>query len=61
MNTVSGRRELAIVFALAVLGLALVLAVAFTPWYAAVSYGDAGPSVVETIPPAAEAGVALVR
>ncbi|MFI7603310.1 hypothetical protein [Actinoplanes sp. NPDC049681] len=61
MNTVSGRRELAIVFALAVAGLALVLAVAFTPWYGGVDYGGAGPSVVETIPPAAEAGAALAR
>ncbi|WP_146164004.1 hypothetical protein [Pseudosporangium ferrugineum] len=48
----SGRRELAIVFALAVLGLALVGVVAFAPWYGSVSYGDIGPSVIETIPPA---------
>ena len=59
MNTVSGRRELAIVLALAVVGLGLVLVVAFTPWYGAVHYGGAGPSVVETIPPAA--GAALAR
>lgn len=61
MNTVSGRRELAIVFAVAVFGLALVLVVAFTPWYGVVHYGDAAPSVVATIPPAAEAGAALGR
>ncbi|BCJ54284.1 hypothetical protein Asp14428_57590 [Actinoplanes sp. NBRC 14428] len=50
MHTMSGRRELAIVFALAVLGLALVGVVAFAPWYGSVSYGDIGPSVIETIP-----------
>jgi hypothetical protein len=33
MRSTSARRELAFVFALAVLGLALVLVVVFAPWY----------------------------
>jgi hypothetical protein len=59
MDTVSARRELAIVVALAAFGLALVLVVAFAPWYAAGGLGDAGASVVQTYPP--EAGTALGR
>ena len=49
MKTVSARRELAIVLALAVLGLGLVMVVAFAPWYAPSS--RPGASVVETLPP----------
>jgi hypothetical protein len=59
MQTVSARRELGIVLALAVFGLALVLVVAFAPWYGPVVPGDAGASVVQTYPPAA--GTALGR
>jgi hypothetical protein len=62
MQTVSARRELGIVLAVAVLGLALVLVVAFAPWYGPISpgdAGDAGASVVQTYPP--EAGTALGR
>jgi len=33
MRSTSARRELVLVFALAAAGLALVLAVVFTPWY----------------------------
>ena len=36
MRSTSARRELAFVFGVACAGLALVLVVAFTPWYAAV-------------------------
>ncbi len=50
MKPVSARRELAIVLALAVLGLVLVSAVAFTPWYEPT--GHAGAAVVHTVPPA---------
>ncbi|MEV6597153.1 hypothetical protein AB0M36_09865 [Actinoplanes sp. NPDC051346] len=53
MHTASARRELAIVFALAVLGVGLVVIVAFAPWYGSVSYGGARPAIVETTPPAA--------
>ncbi|WP_173745408.1 hypothetical protein [Actinoplanes sp. TFC3] len=49
MKPVSARRELALVLALAVLGLGLVLAVAFIPWY--VPAGHPGAAVVSTIPP----------
>ncbi|MFI5931726.1 hypothetical protein [Actinoplanes sp. NPDC051494] len=49
MKSVSARRELAIVLALAVLGLGLVMAVAFAPWYGPSS--RPGASVVETVPP----------
>ena len=59
MQTVSARRELGLVLALAVLGLALVLIVAFAPWYGPVVPGDAGASVVQTLPP--EASAALGR
>ncbi|MEV4707245.1 hypothetical protein [Actinoplanes sp. NPDC049316] len=55
METVSARRELAIVVALAVLGLCLVLVVAFAPWYASSGYDGAGARVVETVPPKAAA------
>ncbi|AGL20785.1 hypothetical protein [Actinoplanes sp. N902-109] len=48
MKSVSARRELAIVLALAVLGLGLVLAVAFVPWYVP---AGAAATVVSTIPP----------
>ncbi|OJF12508.1 hypothetical protein [Couchioplanes caeruleus] len=51
MHTLSARRELALVFALAVLGVGLVVLVAFAPWYGSVSYGDARPAIVETTPP----------
>ncbi|GGQ40102.1 hypothetical protein [Couchioplanes azureus] len=51
MHTVSARRELALVFALAVLGVALVLVVAFAPWYGPLDYGGATPAIVETTPP----------
>jgi hypothetical protein len=60
MDTMSARRELAIVVALAVLGLCLVLVVAFAPWYASSGYGGTGAGVVETVPPKA-APVAAAR
>ncbi|MEU8611067.1 hypothetical protein AB0C29_24075 [Actinoplanes sp. NPDC048791] len=56
MQTVSARRELGLVLALAVFGLALVLVVAFAPWYGPVP-GDAGASVVQTLPPDATAAL----
>jgi hypothetical protein len=59
MQTVSARRELGIVLALAVLGLALVLLVAFAPWYGPAATGDAGASVVQTYPPGS--GTAIGR
>jgi hypothetical protein len=59
MQTVSARRELGIVLALAVFGIALVLIVAFAPWYGPIAPGDAGASVVQTFPP--ETGTALGR
>ena len=59
MQTVSARRELGIVVALAVFGLALVLVVAFAPWYVPSGSGGAGARVVQTNPP--EAGTALGR
>ncbi|GAA2506568.1 hypothetical protein [Winogradskya humida] len=52
MKTVSARRELAIVLALAVFGLGLVMAVAFTPWYTPAS--KAAPTVVETVTPGSQ-------
>lgn len=52
METASARRELAIVVALAVLGLCLVVVVAFAPWYASAG-GGTGAQVVETVPPKA--------
>jgi hypothetical protein len=51
MQTVSARRELAIVVALAVLGLAVVFLVAFAPWYAPHGPRDAGAPLVHTDPP----------
>ncbi|MEU8229330.1 hypothetical protein AB0C12_06965 [Actinoplanes sp. NPDC048967] len=57
MQTVSARRELGLVLALAVFGLALVLVVAFAPWYGPVVPGDAGASVVQTLPPDATAAL----
>jgi hypothetical protein len=59
MQTVSARRELGIVLALAVFGLALVLVVAFAPWYGPAGSGGAGASVIQTYPP--ETGTALGR
>ena len=59
MQTVSARREVGIVLALAVFGIVLVLVVAFAPWYGPVGPGDAGASVVQTLPP--EAGSTLGR
>ena len=59
MQNVSARREMGLVLVLAVFGLALVLVVAFAPWYSPVVPGDAGVSVVQTLPP--EAGAALGR
>ena len=59
MDSVSARRELAIVVALAVFGLGLVLVVAFAPWYGTVATGDAGASVVQTYTP--DPGTALGR
>jgi hypothetical protein len=58
MDTVSARRELAIVVALAVFGLALVFVVAFAPWYSPTGLDDAGPAVVRTYPP--ETGTAAL-
>ena len=57
MQTVSARRELALVLAVAVFGLMLVLVVAFAPWYGPVVPGDAGASVVQTLPPDATAAL----
>jgi hypothetical protein len=54
MDTTMGRaarRELAVVFGLASLGIMLVLLVAFAPWYEPVMAATGGPSVVETVPP----------
>lgn len=59
MQTVSARRELAFVVALAVLGLGLVLIVAFAPWYAPVGARDARATVVQTYEP--RAGAVLGR
>ncbi|GID95839.1 hypothetical protein ACFQFC_28010 [Amorphoplanes digitatis] len=59
MQTVSARRELGIVVALAVLGLGLVLIVAFAPWYAPAGARDAGATVVQTYEP--QPGAALGR
>ena len=61
MDTVSARRELAIVVALAVLGLCLVMVVAFAPWYASARHGGAGTQVIETVPPKAAAPAAVSR
>jgi hypothetical protein len=57
MNTAIGRaarRELAVVVGLASAGIALVLLVAFAPWYEPVIAGTRGASVVETNPPAVQ-------
>jgi hypothetical protein len=51
MKPVSARRELGIVLVLAALGLALVTAVAFAPWYTP-SEQRGSAAVVETVPPA---------
>jgi hypothetical protein len=51
MQNVSARRELAIVVALAALGLAVVFLVAFAPWYAPQAPRDAGGQLVHTDPP----------
>ena len=54
MNTAIGRaarRELAVVVGLASTGIALVLLVAFAPWYEPVVAGTRGASVMETNPP----------
>jgi len=59
MQTVSARRELAVVLAVAVFGLVLVLVVAFAPWYGPIDPRDAGAPVVQTYPPVA--GTALGR
>ena len=61
MDTVSARRELAIVVGMAVLGLCLVMIVAFAPWYAPAAQGGAGAGVVETVPPKAAPVVAQNR
>ena len=45
--TGAARRELAFVVFLASAGLALVLLVAFAPWYGAVVSGSARPAVVQ--------------
>jgi hypothetical protein len=47
MRSTSARRELVFVLALAAAGLALVLAVAFTPWYPS---SDAAAGVAVTDP-----------
>ncbi|WP_250003022.1 hypothetical protein [Actinoplanes sp. M2I2] len=47
MGGPSARREFGFVLALAVLGIALVIVVAFAPWYPAV--GDAAPDVGPTL------------
>ncbi|MFI5494797.1 hypothetical protein [Actinoplanes sp. NPDC051859] len=60
MNTLSARRELAFVCALAVLGLGLVLIVAFAPWYGPTSSGGARPAVVEPTPQPAEVRVEFI-
>ncbi len=54
MSTAMGsaaRRELALVLALAAFGVALVLVVAFAPWYEPMMASTGGVSVVQTIPP----------
>ena len=54
MNTAIGsaaRRELAVVLGLAAFGVALVLLVAFAPWYEPVMLSSPGVSIIETIPP----------
>jgi hypothetical protein len=63
MSTAMGsaaRRELALVLALAAFGVALVLVVAFAPWYEPMMASTGGVSVVETIPPAQVADVVPV-
>ncbi len=52
----AARRELAVVLALAAFGVALVLLVAFAPWYEPVMLSSPGVSIVETIPPAGTVG-----
>jgi hypothetical protein len=54
----AARRELAVVLGLAAFGIALVLLVAFAPWYEPIMASTSGTSVVETIPPAV--GVAVL-
>jgi hypothetical protein len=46
MRSTSARRELALVVALAVVGLAVVLVVVFAPWY------PAGGDAAAAVPPA---------
>jgi hypothetical protein len=61
MNTGFGRaarRELAVVLALAFCGIALVLLVAFAPWYEPMMARSTSPSVVATVPPDAPGGPA---
>ena len=45
MRSTSARRELVFVLALAAAGLALVLAVAFTPWYPSAEAAHSGTAV----------------
>lgn len=47
----SARRELALVLAVATCGIAVVLLVAFAPWYDPVGAGMSGVEVVHTYPP----------
>jgi hypothetical protein len=57
----SARRELALVFALATCGIALVMLVAFAPWYEPVVHPGTA-AVVSTYPPvAADLAVARAR
>ena len=53
MRSTSARRELVFVLALAAAGLAVVLAVAFTPWYPAAdaAVGKGNPARVATREP----------
>ena len=53
MRSTSARRELVFVLALAAAGLAVVLAVAFTPWYPVsdVAVGKGNPARVATREP----------
>lgn len=58
--THSARRELLLVLALAVCGIAAVLVVAFAPWYDPVITGSGGATVVQTFPPS-EVHAAVVQ
>ena len=49
----AARRELAVVLALALFGIALVLLVAFAPWYEPMMMAGTHGTVVATVPPAA--------